>query len=79
MDAGEGGRVIETADKPKISYGEFRWMQAFEKIKALGEGSNVGGWEIFWIHEDPHWVQLKGKDGKRMVRKGDVLLIELTQ
>ena len=72
--------------KPQISYAEFQqareqWMSAFEKIKALPEGTTLSKYELAWVHEDPHWVQLAyredGKRLKRMVRRGDVLLIEL--
>lgn len=71
--------------KPRVTYSDFlasrdAWGEAFARVKAIGEGSKLGAWEILWIHEGPpDWVQLKLGRQKRMVRRGDVLLIELTK
>lgn len=68
--------------KPRVSYSEvFSWSSAFSKLKELGEGTQVGKYQIAWIHEDPDWIQLsyreKGKKQTVMVRKGDPLIFEL--
>lgn len=68
--------------KPRVSYSAVfgsAWDKAFAKVKELGEGKTLGDWRIAWVHEDPNWVQLTRKREKRMVRRGDSLLIELTQ
>ena len=70
--------------KPRVAYldflaGQDSWGQAFARVKELGEGAKLGEWQILWIHTEPDWVQLKSKLGKRMVRRGDPLLIELTK
>lgn len=77
---------METADKPRITYGELRWFQAFEKVIAKGVGARVsaGGVEYRIAHWNPDpelaWVQLRLKDKTtRMVRRGDVLMIELAE
>jgi hypothetical protein len=78
--------VTETADKPRIPYGEIRWYEAFTKIKALGPHAKVTAhgiqYIVNWVNDDPAWIQLRyrenGKMKFRMVRRGDVLMLELT-
>jgi hypothetical protein len=79
--------MTETADKPRIPYGEILWFEAFEKLIALGVGAKLSAngqdYKIeHWNPEHSHaWIQLRYKEGgqvkKRMVRRGDVLMIEL--
>lgn len=72
--------------KPRVAYsahfGADRWMQEFERVKAYGQGAKVKAngveYELFWISEDPPWIQLRDAKGeKRMVRKGDLLMLHL--
>lgn len=71
--------------KPRVQYSAFlasrdAWGEAFARVKAMGEGSKLGAWTVTWIHEGPpDWVQLKLGREKRMCRRGDPLLIELTK
>jgi hypothetical protein len=84
---GEGSRVTETADKPRISYGEMRWYEAFTKLIALDVGAKLtANGQVYkiehWNPEPTHaFLQLRYKEGgqvkKRMVRRGDVLMLEL--
>jgi hypothetical protein len=75
--------AVTVTDKPRVTYGEIRWFQAFEKIIALGVGAKVtaNGETFRIVHWNPDheyaWVQLRSMSGLRMVRRGDVLMIEL--
>lgn len=65
--------------KPRIEYRDLAWMRVFEMVKSFGAGSIVGDFKIIYIHDDPPWVQVKGKDGKRMIRKGDEFIHQLAK
>jgi hypothetical protein len=47
------------ADKPRITYGEIRWYEAFTKIKALGPHAKVTAhgiqYIVNWVNDDPAW------------------------
>jgi hypothetical protein len=80
LPSGDG--TGEKQMKPKLSYSAVfgsEWDKAFAKVQALGEGAKLGDYVIHWIHTSPDWVQLRGKDGRRMVRRDDPLLVELTR
>ena len=65
--------------KPKVLYRDFigTWDEAFTKVKVLKEGERLGCWKVIEVHVDPDWVWLRKKKEKRMVRRGDQLLVEL--
>ena len=75
------------AVKPRIAYGELRWMEAFEKLKGLPAGTTLtdGYDEYEFSHalDDPHppslWLRVRhgNKRQTRIVRKGDVLILTL--
>ena len=68
--------------KPKIAYADLAWAAAFARIEE-GQRFTVNGIEyrVTWKHEDPDWVEINYRAGKkqqrRIVRKGDPLLLEL--
>jgi hypothetical protein len=73
-----------TDDLPRIPYCELKWYEAFEKLIALDVGAKLtANGETFkivhWNPEHTHaFLQLRDKSGKsRMVRRGDVLMLEL--
>jgi len=67
--------------KQRIAYTDLAWAVAFARIKVENErlpnGVTYDGWKILWIHDDPPWILLGKKRQRRMVRKGDPLLLEL--
>jgi hypothetical protein len=70
------------SDKPRIAYSDLRWVVAFARIEE-GQKLRAGGIEyrVSWKHTDPAWVELTHRTGKtlsrKIVRKGDPLLLEL--
>lgn len=64
---------------PRIAYADLAWMSAFEKVKKLGAGAALGDFKVIYANDDPPWVQVKSKAGKRMVRKGDALIFDLAK
>ena len=69
--------------KPRVSLSTYQWLQAFERVKALPEGTMLGAYELDFVLDDPHppSVWLKYRADKKLQRKGirlgDPLLIEL--
>jgi hypothetical protein len=68
--------------KPRIKPEEIAWFQAFEKLRKVYEPLNaenqkleIEGYRV-WLNDDPAWVQLKGRKGTLMLRRGDSRLIE---
>ena len=78
------GRLVGTPtrpdqSKPHLNYAEFigAWDAAFERVKGLREGDELGDWKVIEVHTEPNWIWLRRKKEKRMVRRGDQLLVEL--
>lgn len=67
----QGDRV-----KPRVSYADLRWVQAFESVKKNGVAE---GFKVIHLSDDPPWVQVKSKAGNRMVRKGDEFIHQLAR
>lgn len=76
-----------TEEKPKIPYGEQRWYEAFYRLIALGVSAKLtaNGQTYKIEHWNPEhtcaFLQIRYKEGgqtkKRMIRRGDVLMLEL--
>jgi hypothetical protein len=75
--------------KPRVTYADLQWHQAYERIKALPAGTkfNVDGVEVVldWVCGDPHppsvWLKARidGKLKHYICRRGDPLLVEMMQ
>lgn len=70
------------SDKPRVSYADLAWAAAFERIDEHQTLFAHGiGYLVTWKHRDPDWLELTHRAGKklakRIVRKGDPLLLEL--
>lgn len=65
------------AAKPRVAYRDLAWMHTFELVKKCGEGSVLRGFTVLYINDDPAWIQVKSRDGKRMIRKGDEFIHRL--
>ena len=72
-------------DKPRISYGELAWHEAFKRVTVLGVRARLydsHGTKYTLKHWNPDpenafaIFRLKDKS-ERIVRRGDVLMLEL--
>lgn len=73
--------------KPRISYNDMAWFNAYERIKSLPKGTKLYAegheFSIDWVCGEPHprsiWLKFRA-DGKlqtHIVRQGDPLLCAL--
>ena len=70
--------------KPRIPFAELAWFEAFNRVIAQGVGAKftANGEDYRLTHWNPDeeyaWVVLTDKrKEKRVVRRGDVLMLEL--
>lgn len=73
--------------KPRISYADLQWQQAFARLKDLPQGTKLKAGErefvLDHVWDDPHppSLELKYREDKKLkkytVRRGDPLMLEL--
>ena len=77
--------MSETLEKPRITYGELRWQEAFKRVTTLGVRARLydsHGTKYTLKHWNPDpenafaIFRLQDKS-ERIVRRGDVLMLEL--
>jgi len=70
-------------NKPRVSLSIYQWLQAFERVKSLPEGTQLGEYRLDYILDAPHppSIWLKHRVNKKLqghgVRLGDPLIHEL--
>ena len=70
-------------NKPRVSLSIYRWLQAFERMKSLPQGTRLGEFTFNYVLDDPHpksvWLthRVNKKLQGRGVRLGDPLIHEL--
>ena len=73
------------SDKPRISYGELAWQEAFKRVTVLGVRARLydsHGTKYTLKHWNPdpefaHAIFRMADKSERTVRRGDVLMLEL--